>query len=54
MGLQDGKAKSAWSGRGIVALGAGIGIIFGSAFGAPGIGMVIGAAIGLGGGFLRT
>lgn len=32
-----------------IALGAGIGMIFGAAFGAPGPGLVIGAALGLAG-----
>lgn len=35
-----------------VIIGAGIGIVFGAAFGSPGTGMVIGAAIGLAGGFV--
>lgn len=30
-----------------VALGAGIGLVFGAAFSAPGVGMVLGAAVGL-------
>lgn len=34
-----------------IALGAGIGMIFGAAFGAPGPGLVVGAALGLAGAF---
>lgn len=42
-----GRTRHASTGAGPVALGAGVGMIFGAAFGNAGIGMVLGAAFGL-------
>lgn len=50
---EDGRSGRGPTGRKArVALGAGIGMIFGAALGAIGTGMVLGAALGLAGGFL--
>lgn len=48
---REGRSRHGSTGRG-VAIGAGIGIVFGAAFDAPGPGMVLGAALGLAGAFL--
>lgn len=50
---RNGGSGSRASRRGkSVALGAGIGMIFGAAFGAPGPGLVLGAALGVAGAFV--
>lgn len=41
-----GQARRASTGSGPIALGAGVGMIFGAAFGDAGVGMVLGAAFG--------